>query len=84
MRIKKVYQVQAQGWSWVHSDLKRLKDIFPLLYFIFHLPFTLYVDTQGEFLLSSPAKAMTTGEEQMGDITGVKSEKWSNGRRQGF
>jgi len=39
------------------------------------LPFTLYVDTQGEFPLSSPGKATTTGEEQMGDITGVKSEK---------
>lgn len=33
------------------------------------------MDTQGEFLLSSLAKAMTTGEEQTGDITGVTSKE---------
>lgn len=37
MKTKKEYQVQAQSWSQVHSDLKRLKDTFSL-YFIFHLP----------------------------------------------
>lgn len=41
------------------------------------------MDTQGEFLLSSLAKAMTTGEEQTGDITGVTSKKtkqWQKAR----
>lgn len=33
------------------------------------------MDTLSEFLLSSPAKAMTAGEEKMGDITGVTSKK---------
>lgn len=58
-----------------HSDLERLKEISPLLYFLFPLSLTLVMDTQGEFLLSIPAKAMTAREEKTGDITGVTSEK---------
>lgn len=53
MSIKRAYQAWGQDWCRVHSDLGRLKEISPLLYFLFPLPFTLVMDTQGEFLLSS-------------------------------
>lgn len=69
------HQENVLGVDPDHSGLERLKEISPLLCFLFPLPLTLAMDTQGEFLLSSPAKAMTTGEEKMGDITGVTSEK---------
>lgn len=47
------HQESVSGVGRVHSDLERLKEISPLLYFLFPLPFTLVMDTQGEFLLSS-------------------------------